>query len=138
MMADQGLLPATVTGVGGYLGTYMPRHLATGTRLSIRPIVGEASAITSRANEKKYATPDQRRSLLSQSLGSENTIYVSPVFCSEQSAIFSKIQHSLWLQSGLLFSALTVETSYRPPRAAQRTFCSVNVVALKTEVSEQI
>lgn len=57
MMEDQGpQLPATAQ------GGWVPGYLTTGTRLSISPIVGEASAITLQA-KKKYAAGVKRSSL---------------------------------------------------------------------------
>jgi hypothetical protein len=86
--------------------------------------------------KKKKAVGSKRYSLRSHPLGSENTTYISSASGSKHSAVLNKLKHSRCLQSGLLSSAMIVETSYRLPRAAQRTFCSANAVVLKTEVSE--
>lgn len=77
-----------------------------------------------------------KRSSLRPHPGSENTTYVSFVSGPEFKANLNKPRHPRCLQLGLLSSALTVETSYLLPRAAQRTFCSANAVVLRTEVSE--
>lgn len=74
MMADQGpQLPATAQ------GGWVPGYLITGTRLSISPIVGEASAMTLQAKKNMRLVTKERSSLQSHPLGSENTTYLSSV-----------------------------------------------------------